>query len=125
MLSLKNSLFLVNIYDFHKISHKWHSYVSQLICYLLLMQRSKNTAIVFLKADLQSSQLLYLRQQFSKRLAQELELELQVVMHEVVTTVEVLLISQILVNTITRGKTCTLRVPTRSYLPISFCLTYS
>lgn len=48
------------------------------------MQRSNNTAIVFLKAVLQSSKLLYLRQEFKKRLAQELELK--VVMHEVITT---------------------------------------
>lgn len=59
-----------------------------------LMQRSNNTAIVFPKAILQSSQLLYLRQQFKKRLAQELQLK--VVMHEVITTVEVLLIKHLL-----------------------------
>lgn len=52
-----------------------------------LMQRSNNTAIVFPKAILQSSQLLYQRQQFKKKLAQELQLK--VVMHEVITTVEV------------------------------------
>lgn len=58
------------------------------------MQRSNNTAIVFFKAVLQNSQLLYLRQQFKERLAQELQMK--VFMHEVITTVEVLLIKYLL-----------------------------